>query len=331
MITLVVLGVERSVAAGPEQDSLFELEWLAPSGCPNRADGAARIEKFLGRAPGRPEDPSVRARVRIAPSSEGFSADIELWTDGASSQRKLETRRCEVAAEGAAYVIAAVIDPTVDPPEPEPEPIADSSVEDPTAPASTPTPPRSDAPAQTRRPDAARRRGRAVRGAVRVGGALGVGALPRVAGGIVASAGVLLPRLRFELGVTHWFARPAPIDDRPDAGGRIDLTAAAARVCPLAVARPVEVPVCGGIELGRMRGTGTGIAQPRTTHLLWAALTASVGLIWMPSRWAGVLWVDAALQVPVSRPVFAVEGLGRVFQPAPAGFAGTIGVEARFP
>lgn len=170
-----------------------------------------------------------------------------------------------------------------------------------------------------------------MRGAVRVGGALGVGALPRVAGGIVASAGVLLPRLRFELGVTHWFARPAPIDDRPDAGGRIDLTAAAARVCPLAVARPVEVPVCGGIELGRMRGTGTGIAQPRTTHLLWAALTASVGLIWMPSRWAGVLWVDAALQVPVSRPVFAVEGLGRVFQPAPAGFAGTIGVEARFP
>ncbi len=326
-IALVMVGVEPSAAAAPEQGPAFELEWLAPAGCPDLDDGAARIEAFLGRPPGQPGDPDVRAQVRIVGTTDGFTVEIELTIDGAPSQRTLHGRRCEIAAEGAAYVIAAVIDPTVDPPAPEPEPEPPT----PTLPTAPRTPPavRPAAERPSARP-AAPRRTAAVRGALRIGGALGVGALPRVAGGLAASAGVLLPRLRFELGVSHWFARPARLDARPDTGGDIDLTAAAARVCPLVVARPVEVPLCAGLELGRMRGTGTGIAQPTTARLLWAALSASAGLVWMPSRWAG-LWLDAALQVPISRPVFAVDGVGRVFQPAPAGFVGALGVEARFP
>lgn len=327
-----MLGVERSIFAAPQQDSIFELEWVAPAGCPDRADGEARVEKFLGRPPGAPEDPEVRARVRIAPSDEGFSAVIELTADGEPSRRTLETQRCEVAADGAAYVIAALIDPTVEPREPEPEPPVKSEPPqpDPSTTRKAREVPPSAVPIQSPRPEAPRRRPRVVRGAVRVGGALGVGMLPRVAGGIAVSAGVLLPRLRFDLGVHHWFARPVRLDDRPDTGGDIDLTTGSVRVCPLAVRRPVEVPVCAGLELGSMRGTGTGIEEPTTTRLLWAALTASIGLVWMPSRWAGV-WVDAGLQVPISRPIFAVEGVGRVFQPPPAGFAATIGVEARFP
>lgn len=39
----------------------------------------------------------------------------------------------------------------------------------------------------------------------------------------------------------------------------------------------------------------------------------------------------AALGAGEPRPMFAVDGVGRVFQAAPAGFAGTIGVAARFP
>jgi hypothetical protein len=137
-------------------------------------------------------------------------------------------------------------------------------------------------------------------------------------------------RLRAELGVAHWFARPARLSSRPDKGGDIRLTTGSARICALAVLRPIELPVCAGGEVGSMTGRGVGLDQPRQTRLFWAALTASAGVIWMPSKWVG-LWVDAALVVPVSRPVFEAENVGHIHQPAPAAFAGTLGLEARFP
>jgi hypothetical protein len=151
-----------------------------------------------------------------------------------------------------------------------------------------------------------------------------------VAPGLVGAAAVTWRRLRFELGVAHWFARSARRSDRPDVGGDIRLTTGSARICPLAVLRPVELPVCAGVEVGSMHGAGVGLDVPASKRLLWVALTASVGVIWMPSRWVG-LWADAALVVPVSRPVFDADGIGRIHQPAPAAFAGTLGLEARFP
>jgi hypothetical protein len=295
----------------------FELEWRAPPGCPDRDDARARVERFLGRSVGRAGDPEVRAQVEIVAEDGLFVASLRT----ADGERVLSAERCDVAADGAAYVVAAMIDPDVDPPATEEPPSATST----TPPAST-TPP-STTPRTTAPPKRARDR---VRGAVRIGAGVGVGPLPSVAPGLVGAAAITWRRLRVELGAAHWFAREARLPDRPNTGGDIRLTTGNARICPLAVLRPIEVPLCAGVEIGSMHGSGVGIDVPTSTRLLWVALTASAGVIWMPSPWVG-LWADAALVVPVSRPIFEAENVGEIHQPAPAAFAGTLGLEARFP
>lgn len=296
----------------------FELEWRAPSECPDGDDARGRVERFLGRSVGREGDPEVHARVEIEAKDGLFVASLRT----AGGERVLTAERCEVAADAAAYVVAAMIDPDVDPPtiedpppEPTPPPTTKPVTPPPTQPKPTPPP---------------KRASDRVRGAVRIGAGVGVGPLPSVAPGLVGAAAIMWRRLRVELGAAHWFAREARLPDRPETGGDIRLTTGNARICPLAVLRPIEVPVCAGVEVGSMHGRGVGIDVPASSRLLWVALTAGAGVIWMPSPWVG-LWADAALVVPVSRPIFEADNVGRIHQPAPAAFAGTLGLEARFP
>lgn len=314
----------------PEDSERLQLRWEAPEGCPDHDDALARVTRFLGRPPGRAEDPHVDATVRITEHEGLFVAELDLAGD--DGQRRLEAGRCEVVTDAAAYIVATMIDPMVDPPLPEAEPVPaePAPVVEPAPPPrreATPEP----APVPERRTSPTPRasaRGRP-RAALRVGPAIGVGPLPSVGPGIGGGAALLLHRLRIELLAAHWFSRPARLADRPEAGGDIDLTTGTVRVCPVVVLQPVEIPVCAGFELGSMHGRGVGISDPAEARLLWAAFSAGPGLVWMPVRRVG-LWLDAALVVPVSRPVFSAEGLGRVHQPAPAAFSGMLGVEVRF-
>jgi hypothetical protein len=317
----------------------LELKWEAPEGCPAAGEARGRVTRFLGREPGLPGDPRVRAHVRITRRNALFVAELDLASDDGSGQRRFEAERCEVVADAAAYMVAAMIDPSVEPPEPEPaaepelapEPEPEVEVEtepEPVVLAPAPEPRASSSEGAAAPRTASRSRGR-IGGALRIGPAVGVGQLPSVAAGIVGGVAVLLPRLRLELVATHWLARPARLDDRPEIGGDIRLTTGAVRVCPLVLLRPIEIPLCGGFEAGSMHGRGVGVAEPATTRLPWAAFTAGAGLVWMPARWVG-MWLDMALVVPVSRPVFVVENVGRVHQPAAAAFAGVLGVEVRF-
>lgn len=315
----------------PELTERLQLRWEAPEGCPDQDDALERVTRFLGRPPGQADDPHVRATVRIAEREGLFVAELDLADD--DGQRRLEAGRCEVVADAAAYIVATMIDPMADLPTPEADPGATTE----TAPVVEPAPPPGheatrepvavpERPASPTPRDADRRR---IRGGLRVGPAIGVGPLPSVAPGIGGGAALLLHRLRIELLAAHWFARPARLAGRPEVGGNIDLTTGAVRVCPVAMLRPVEIPVCAGFELGSMHGRGVGISNPAEARLLWAAFSAGAGFIWMPARRVG-LWLDTALVVPVSRPVFSVENVGRVHQPAAAAFSGMLGVEVRF-
>lgn len=298
----------------------FELRWQAPPGCPDAAYARPRVERFLGRAVAARGDPDTDASIAIAARDGLFVAVITID----DSPRELSAERCETVAEAAAYVVAAWIDPSVEPPPLEPSPPAPTSA--------TPTPAPEVAapdatPATTARPRDDRARPRA---AVFVGVGVGVGALPRVGPGVGGGVAATWRWLRVELAVAHLFARPARLPSRPDVGGDIRLTAAAARFCPLVVRRPIELPLCAGFELGSMHGQGVGIDEVAERRALWAAFTAGAKLIWMPSRFVGP-WIDATLAVPVSRPVFDAVNVGRIHQPAAATFTGMLGVEARFP
>lgn len=313
ILAAALLAAEpQAVADAPR----FELAWTAPAGCPTSAQARGRVERFLGRPIGRPGDPDVDVHVAIVDRDGLFVAAI---TTGDGGERQLEGERCDVVADAAAYVVAALIDPTVEPPQAE-DPPAEPA---PTPPVAKPQP-----RPPTKPPPAAKES--ELRGALRLGAAVGVGALPSVAPGVSGAAALLWRRLRIEIGATHWFARPARVAGRPGVGGDIQLTTGSVRICGLAVRRPIELPICGGFELGGMQGRGVGIDRPARARLLWAAFSASAGIIWMPSRWVG-MWADAALVVPVSRPIFEAENVGRIHQPAPAAFAGMLGIETRFP
>lgn len=311
----------------------LDLRWEAVEGCPDHDEALKRVTRFLGRPPGRAEDPEVHASVRITEHEGLFVAELDLTSSDGSDRRRLDAERCDVVTDAAAYVVAVMIDPMVEPSlsEVESEPVAEPApVVEPTAPPRpeaarepTPGPQRRSSP---RPPDTTRAR---IRAALRVGPAIGVGLLPSVAPGIVGGAALLLPRLRIELLAAHWFARPARLADRPETGGDIGLTTGAVRMCPLAMRKPVEIPVCAGFELGSMRGRGVGISDPAEVRLLWAAFAAGAGLVWVPVPRVG-LWLDASLVVPVSRPVFSAENVGRVYQPAVVGFSGMLGAEVRF-
>lgn len=303
-----------SPAAATDEAPRFELRWQAPPGCPGPSFARPRVEQFLGRAVAAPGDPDTDASVSITAQRGLFVAVLTI--DGVP--RELSAERCETVAEAAAYVVAAWIDPSVEPPSDEPSSIEPMNPE----PIAAPKPA---TVADVRRDHAMR-----PRVAVFVGATIGVGALPRVGPGIAGGAAVLWRRLRLELAVAHLFARPARLVARPEVGGDIRLTTAAARICPLVVRRPIEVPLCAGFELGSMRGRGVGIDEIAAQRLLWAAFTAGVRVVWMPSRWVGP-WLDATLVVPVSRPVFDAVNVGRIHQPAAAAFTGMLGVEARFP
>ncbi|MDC0717198.1 hypothetical protein [Nannocystis bainbridge] len=91
----------------------FDLEWLAPEGCP----GADAVVTATARLLGRPAevDPSrrVRARAVVVREPRGFRLDLELQSGAGLDRRSLRDRRCQVLADAAAKIVATAVDPSL--------------------------------------------------------------------------------------------------------------------------------------------------------------------------------------------------------------------------
>jgi hypothetical protein len=88
----------------------------------------------------------------------------------------------------------------------------------------------------------------------------------------------------------------------------------------------VAVGGCLGLELGAALGTGRGIAEPISSAAPWVALEASARVEWwLLAELALVLSIGGA--VPLLRPVFSIEGLGRLYRPEPVDGTLTLGLE----
>lgn len=315
--------------------SRFELSWTAPQGCPDRTQIAAALALQLDRPPGGPNDPSVRARIVITEREAGWHAQVELVVDGSGGTRELHGESCETLASAVAFVVASTIDPSVilritdfatlpnaydlwlarqHPRLRDPAPLRPDA-------AMIPTRPRTTAP-----------RSRATRLRVGIGASaiLAVGPLPGVAGGILGSLALLHRRVRIELGAVFLPAKVAHFDTRPDAGGELRMLAADLRACPRWGYRKIGLDACVGMQAGALRGRGTGIDEPAVTRQPWLAVTAGPRLSYAPIRWLAI-GLGADLLVPIVRPAFGVENVGRLWRPLPAGFLGMLGVEARLP
>jgi hypothetical protein len=170
---------------------------------------------------------------------------------------------------------------------------------------------------------------RAPGGFLRLQGGPDVGALPGVITGAVGlAAGLLWPRARLELQGVYLAPRSART-----AHGELEaeLAAAAALGCARLGRGRLEVPLCGGLELGGMRGRGRGVPEARTATNLWLAVVASAGVaVRLGERWS----LGAALQLvtEIVRPGFQLRDPGPevpLFTPAPVTGRLLFGVELR--
>ena len=177
-------------------------------------------------------------------------------------------------------------------------------------------------------PAAARR----LRFGVRVVGVFDVGGTPGPTGGLMLAGALIGRRWRVEaLGL--WLA---PRTTRPDPAlpleARVGLLAAGLRGCGVPGRGVIEVPLCGGVEAGALRGAGSGaaLAEPGTDALPWLAVTAGPGLVWSPVPRVG-LGLALEVVVPLLPRRFAVAGFGDVYSPAaPVAGRALASLELRF-
>lgn len=341
----------------------LEVRWRGDPRCPE-ADFQGSLARYLA---GASERRAVEVSAEVRREGEaGWSATLVLTTAEGRSTRALRGRSCAEVSDAAAFVTAVVVDPGVlTRPEPgaivpapegvelpqeaeadgeaatveagqsremspgtgEADPLGDPAPSQQEARAVEPPGPLTGAGSADMSPEPEPEPG--LRGFVRVTGGLEALGMPRV-GPTVGLAGGLLIRRRGRVELTGLYRAPTTqytaID--PSAGARVRMWAVGARGCWVPEARRVEVPLCGGLEVGQALGEGVGYAGARSDRFVWAAALLGPALAWAPRPWLA-LWLGADLAVPLRRGSFGAAGLGTIFAIAPVSLRAALGLEFR--
>jgi hypothetical protein len=305
---LASTAIASLLAVGPTDEPpaptpALALQWTAPAECPRAHEVEAAIVEMIGRPLAEDPDRVLHAVGTIEASARGWVLVMRI-EDG---ERRFEAPQCRDLLEPAALVITIAVDAAVDQP---PPPGVTPDVEPP------PAPPR-------REPARARRRARSVIGLL---GGIDGGNLPAPAGTIAGSVGVMIGRARIEIAALHLFARTIRT---ASGGGEFSVTAARVQGCFAPGRGALSVPICSGVELGLLRGSGVEVERSNTERKLWLGLVGGAGLAWaVRSQLALVL--RAELVVSPLRHEFALQQRPLVTTGAVGG-RGLAGLEVRLP
>jgi hypothetical protein len=353
------------VARPAHADSLW-LDWVAPPGCSDRDDVAARVRAIIGDSPGS-RALSVRAETRPLP---GGRLRVTLVIEGGDARRRqLDVESCDAAADATALIIALILNPTQTgtprgatstqeippapaPPPPPPEPMPPPS---PTGPGSTapallpiaspvtaePPPPRpmspvrlvASVPQAEPRPTAEHPLpALTLSGRLSLAGDVGTLGSPDIGGevAIAASVGVL----RVELAGSAWAPSTSRAPNEPSEGAHLYLFSIGARVAyRFPLGRLTLSPLVGGeVDIAPASGfaSGTGDASHEPTAVFWGIGAGGVLGLPVSRRFALALAVEGV--VPVTRPEFVVQGAGGGLVERPSAIVGRtfLGGELRF-
>ena len=86
---------------------------------------------------------------------------------------------------------------------------------------------------------------------------------------------------------------------------------------------------CAGLEVGRLAGTGVGVARPETGAALWRAARAELGVRAVLGGSAAVV-LRAGVAIPLERPAFVLDQSELVYQPSRMAVRATAGIELGF-
>lgn len=137
-------------------------------------------------------------------------------------------------------------------------------------------------------------------------------------------------RFRGELTGSYRFATPKPASLDPRVGGEFSQWTIGVRGCFVPRAGVLELPLCGGIDAGQTRATGTGLRNSRSNVQPWLAGLVAAGLAW-PIRSRIAIFARGSLAVPFVRQDFTINGLGLLHRIGPVQGRGLAGLELRLP
>lgn len=349
-----------SLASAPAEPTI---RWESPPACVDAASVPARVGALVGER-------GVEAGSLVLaaePGGETWRISLVLEPAGGAPplRRTLEGRDCATLTEAVALVVAVHLDAVAMASAIEREGVWDRTSVPPVAgvPGKAAGPPVEVAPHEVAPRDGSDARGPAVelgegspparssgerddraprpRALASFGVAGEVGVQPRAGAAFELAGGVGWPRARVELGALASVGPDAASEQLAGVGGRFRLFTGLVRGCGVPGRERIELPLCGGLELGDLRASGTGLRRPATVNAPWIAVVASARPQWVPrlrsasasngSRARLAVGALLDLVVPLRRHRFATPEAGLVHAVDPVAVRLGLRVELRLP
>jgi hypothetical protein len=311
-LAIVVVMLARSANAA-------SFSWSAPESCPTEASVRARLERDFGAD--FDASSGVTFEAVVGEPSGAFELRLKVrGRDGTVQERRIRATTCDELVDALVAAMALARQALKSP---------ESTAEPPLA-AAKPEPdpePRPSTPSTAKRAAPTADAGAELVPNVALGALLDVGALPSVAFGVEALAGLELR----SLDVMLLGALTTPQHSTFDGGAaEFDLAFGGASVCYSPERSTWELAGCLTGEVGRIRGIGVNVENPREGSSLWLALVPAARLRLRPSprRWG--LFVQVGAVVPLARTPFELTEVGIVHEPAPVGLRSVAGFELGF-
>ena len=339
LVRALALGAVLAFAA--QARAQVDLEWTAPPPCPTRDAVAAQITRLLAGSTAARSAQKVVARASVRALEPGYALQLSTEMGGERGERTLQAPSCAELAAASAVIVALLVDPEVvnaapsgvapgtsapatSPPGPAAEPASPS-----------PPPPPSDEPdADTGESseeafvdDTGDESGSSATGfSLRPRLVLDIGSLPRPAFGPGLAIAVHFSELAVELSGEYLPRQPLTRGGRTLA--ELSAAAGALALCYTLPRLPALSP-CARAAYGRIWGRGLGVLRDPDqggAALLTGELSLAARL-----PLSRVLWLaaEAGLALPLRRPVFTVQGVGEIHEPAVPLVRARAGLEVR--
>lgn len=329
-LAAAVLGAGLAGVGVASSARAAELALEPPLACSNAGEIGFLAERALGRP--LASAPPVRFVISMAAQGAGFGGRLETHIDGAEvGVRAFSAATCTELVETMALGVAIALggssdevpaaasdvaghEPNAVAPTTELATVANTPVESP--PGESAAAQRDDASAPPGAPSTPSASPEVAAMAFVVGD---TGTLPNPAFGVAIGAGMRWSGLELRAAGLLLPPRHGAVDGlaNGEAGADIELLGGWASACaPLSLeSDAVELGVCAGWEMGRLRATGTGVVRSYRKSRLWAAPRLDVAVRWALSDSALSLELLATALAPLRRDEFILKDIGDVHRP----------------
>lgn len=284
-------------------DELAGLEWDAPPECPSESEVRSAVDQWLTAPAGELDLRAIHASARVRADPGGFRLELTFESKSGTGHETLVAPKCETLADIVALKVALAADPV-------------GALETAAGPPDEPH------RAKTKRREHAY--------GLRITGGAGFGPLPGAGPAAALVGSVHFRGARIELGAGYWFPESAHYESLPSVGADFTLVAGMVRGCAAPRLGAVELPICGGLEAGDLRGKGFGVPTVEAADRPWIALVFGPAIA-IPVADPVFLWLEGDAVLGLIRPSgYGVRNLETLYAPEIGAARVWAGLEVRF-